>query len=205
MLLTGCNSGKVAFKEQTTPGEKLAVEVPPDDLLPPNPMPAPPVAPPPPIAENPLPPQPGTTNRCGGPANGDDYLPYTDLVQSQSRELFSSYAACEASRAAFFGNAMVCSKMVAATILGCMQTADYQGAVMQLVLALPIFKATGKMEVPYDYYLLDVPNCALASAYINTHMGANIPTAGRFTTTRADVKAECRGSTDIVIHVLRTY
>ncbi|MBX9768600.1 MAG: hypothetical protein K2X47_15100 [Bdellovibrionales bacterium] len=212
-FLFACNSGRIDFKETGTRGEKLATETPPSDLFPPTPPPV--TANPPPIVPGPTtPPVTGNppvipttepTNRCGGPANGNDYTPYTELAQTQSSELFNSYGACEAARAAFFGNAMVCSKMVAATILGCMQAADYQHAVMQLVLAMPILKATGRMEVPYDYYLLDVPNCALASAYINSHMGAQIATVGQFTSTRADVQAECRGTADIVIHVLRTY
>ena len=118
-------------------------------------------------------------------------------------QLFSSYTSCNSTRASIFGNGMVCSKAVSATILGCLHTADHQNAVMEINLALPILKATGQMEAPYDYYILGVPNCAIAASYINSNMGAVIPTSGQFTSRRAEIRAECLNSTDVVIHVLR--
>ncbi|MBX9767290.1 MAG: hypothetical protein K2X47_08475 [Bdellovibrionales bacterium] len=210
LLNNGC--GKVTFSAVPAAGEQ-GKGVKPDDSV--NPGGNPPGGNPPggnPPGGNPpggLPPggnpPPQGTARCGGPANPADYTGYSEIAKSQSRELFSSYAACTSARAAIFGNAMVCSKMVAATILGCLQTADYRNATMELDLALPILKATGRMETPYDYFLLGVPNCAIAASYINSNMGASIPTAGGFTSVRADVRAECVNTTDVVIHVLRIY
>ena len=145
-----------------------------------------------------------STPQCGG-ANPNDYTGFSDLAKSQSSELFGSYAACTQARQTLFGNGLVCSKAVSATILGCLQTTDHQRSVMELTLALPILKATGQMEVPYDYFLLGVPNCAVAAGYINTHMGASIPTVGQFTSTRAEVRASCLNATDVHIRALRIY
>jgi hypothetical protein len=150
-------------------------------------------------------PQTDVASRCGGPANPAAYTGNFGFARSQSRELFSSYAACTAARAAIFGNAMVCSKMVSATILGCYQTPDLLNAAMELDLLLPVLKSNNQMETPYDYFLLGVPNCAIAAGYINANMGANIPVASEFTTVRADVQAECLNATDVVIHVRGVY
>lgn len=98
---------------------------------------------------------------------------------------------------------MVCSKAVAATILGCQQTADLQYAALELTLSLPIKTATARMDVPYDYYLLGVPNCPFAASYVNSNMGAEIPVAGGgFSSVRAEVRADCLNATDLRIRVL---
>lgn len=185
-LNTGC--GRVTFSSVPADGEQGKGIKPDDSVNPPSGNPQ----------------QPGSA-RCGGPANPADYTGFAEIAKSQSRELFGSYSECTSARSAIFGNAMVCSKMVSATILGCFQTADFKNAAMELDLALPVLKATGRMETPYDYFLLGVPNCSIAASYINSNMGATIPTAGQFTNVRADVRAECVNSTDVVIHVLRTY
>src|SRR5205823_5054163 len=59
---------------------------------------------------------PAASSRCGGPADSTLYTGHVDLVKSQSQQFYTSYSECQAARASIFGNSLVCSKMVSATI-----------------------------------------------------------------------------------------
>ncbi len=142
------------------------------------------------------------SSMCGGPVDGSLYHTGVQIIKAQSTQMFSSFSDCQLARQAYFGNAMVCSKAVAATIFGCLPSRDGSVHVLEADFALPVFKSTNQMEIPYVYYLHGVPNCEAAKNYLNTFTHNTILTLGNYTDVSTRIQAECISQTSVRIHVL---
>lgn len=159
--------------------------------------PVPPVISQPPVSQNPS---------CGGDqVDRSLYKQGVELVKAQSPRLFSSWGECRSYMDALFGNSYNCSKMVSATIFGCLQTADLFGAVFETDLALPVFASSNQMEVPYEYYLFGIPACEPARDFLNTFTHETRATAGGFTGVRASIRAECVSGGTLVLQVYQLH
>lgn len=139
------------------------------------------------------------TPACGG-GDAKLYQPYSELVKTQHPKIYSSYGECMANMQTVFGNSYNCSKMVAATLFGCPQTADHQGVVFEATFALPVF-LNGQMELPYQYFVWNVPDCLKAKDFLNQFTDTLVPTSGSFTSIRGKISASCHSSGTLVVQI----
>lgn len=153
-----------------------------------------------PPSQYPPPTQQGSQAMCGG-ADASLYTGLSVVGKSQASNQFSNISQCEDMRLSMFGSAQVCSKYVSSTLFGCLAKRDGSGYVLEADFALPILKATGTAEVPYDYLVAGVPNCESAKNFLNSFTDQVVETVGNFTNSRVKFSADCRDSKTVVVHI----